>query len=193
MSERRESPPADLPVKEDASAATQLTLLLNAATSIVEEEFKRSERLDAKSRNMLTVTGTFFAVVQAVVAALINETLGTTATEPASPWIPWLMGMAGLAIVGLLIAVTWSYEAWRLRDEEALQVKTVRAYRDAAHAGNPAVGVKLVDAYSDIAEDRRKVNAERADVVDKAAIACGSAMLLIGTELVLTFFAVAVH
>jgi hypothetical protein len=180
-------------VKEGDGSATQLSILLDAATSIIDEEFKRSERLDAKSRNMLTVTGTFFAVVQAVVAALINETLGATATEPASPWIPWLMGAAGVAIIGLLIAVTWSYEAWRLRDDEALQVKTIRDYRDAAYGGNPAVGAKLVDAYANIAEDRRKVNAERASAVDKAAIACGFAMLLIGTELVLTFVAVAVH
>ncbi len=182
-----------MPIREDGGAATQLTILLDAATSIIDEEFKRSERLDAKSRNMITLTGTFFAVVQAVVAALINETLSATGTQAASPLILWLMVAGGVATVGLGIALTWSYEAWRLRNDEALQVKTIRDYRDAAYAGNPAVGAKLVDAYAKIAEDRRKVNAERATAVDKAAIACGFAMFLIGTELVLAFVAVAVH
>jgi hypothetical protein len=191
MSERSESP-ANMPIRENGGAATQLTILLDAATAIIDEEFKRSERLDAKSRNMITVAGTFFAVVQAVVAALVNETLGATDTQAASPWIPWLMVAAVVATIGLGIALTWSYEAWRLRKDEALKVKTIRDYRDAAYAGNPAVGANMVDAYAKIAEDRREVNAERADAVDKAAIACGGAMLLIGTELVLAFAAVAV-
>jgi cellobiose-specific phosphotransferase system component IIC len=166
-------------------------MLLDAATAIIDEEFKRSERLDAKSRNMITVAGAFFAVVQAVVAALINETLTATATQETSPFVLWLCVAAGISTLGLLIALTWSYEAWRLRDDEALQVKTIRDYRDAAYSGNPAVGAKLVDAYAQIAEDRRKVNAERADAVDAAAIACGIAMALIGIELVLAFVAVA--
>lgn len=192
MTEPSESPPK-VPVQEKEGAATQLSILLDAANAVIDEEFKRSERLDAKSRNMLTVAGTFFAVVQAVVAALVNETLGATATQAASPLVPWLMAAAVVAVVGLGIAVAWSYEAWKLRIDQTLNVKTIRDYRDAAYAGNPVVGAKLVDAYAKIAEDRRKVNAERADAVNKAAIACGGAMFLIGAELVLALVAVAVH
>ncbi len=182
-----------MPIKGGDGGATQLSILLDAATAIIDEEFKRSERLDAKSRNMITVAGAFFAVVQAVVAALINETLGATETQAASSLVPWLAAAGGIATIGLGIAFTWSYEAWRLRNDEALKVKTIRDYRDAAYAGNPAVGAKLVDAYAKIADDRRAVNAERAVAVDKAAIACGIAMLLIGTELVLAFIAVAIR
>ncbi|NLG66021.1 MAG: hypothetical protein GX537_10495 [Actinobacteria bacterium] len=192
MSERSESP-ANMPIQGDGGSATQLSILLDAAMAIIDEEFKRSERLDAKSRNMITVAGAFFAVVQAVVATLVNETLGETATQSASSLVLWLMVAAGVATIGLGIAFAWSYEAWRLRDDEALGVKTIQDYREAAYAGNPAVGAKLVDAYARIAEDRRRVNAERADAVHKAAIACGLAMLLIGTELVLAFVAVAVR
>lgn len=180
-----------MPVQSEGGGATQLSVLLDAATAIIDEEFRRSERLDAKSRNMVTIMGAFFTVVLAVVAALINETLFATSTQDTSPFVLWLCIGGGVATIGVLIALTWSYEAWKLRDEEALQVKTIRDYRDAAYNGNPAVGAKLVDAYATIAEDRRRVNAERADAVEAAAIACGIAMLLIGTELVLALVAVA--
>lgn len=194
MSERSESPPpAGLPVRDDGGAATQLTLLLNATTSIVDEEFKRSERLDAKSRNLITVTGAFFAVVQAVVGGLIAEALIASDTQPASPLVVWILVAGGIATIGLIVALIWSYEVWALREDAALKIKTIRDYRDAALEGNPAVGAKLVDAYAKIAEDRRKVNAERADALGSAAIACGIAMALIGTELVLAFIAVATH
>lgn len=191
MVEKSEQP-TNMPSPGDNSA-TQLSILLDAATALIDEEFKRSERLDAKSRNMVTVAGAFFAVVQAVVVGFINETLGATATQPASPFILWLAIAAGVATLGLGIALVWSYEAWRLRDDETLRVKTIRDYRDAAYEGNPVVGAKLVDAYARIAEKRREVNEERAKAVDAAAIACIIAMLLIGTELVLAFVAVALH
>jgi hypothetical protein len=55
------------------------------------------------------------------------------------------------------------------------------------------VGVKLVSAYADIAEGRRKNNAKRAKALDGAAKACGVALLFIGVELVLAFVAVAVQ
>jgi len=181
-----------MPSKGDSSA-TQLSILLDAATALIDEEFKRSERLDAKSRNMVTVAGAFFAVVQAVVVGFINETLGATATQGASPFILWLAVAAGVATLGLGIALVWSYEAWKLRSDETLKVKTIRDYRDAAYEGNPVVGAKLVDAYAWIAEKRREVNEERAKAVDAAAIACMGAMALIAAELALAFVAVALH
>jgi len=191
MAEHSEQP-TNMPSKGDSSA-TQLSILLDAATALIDEEFKRSERLDAKSRNMVTVAGAFFAVVQAVVVGFINETLGATATQGASPFILWLAVAAGVATLGLGIALVWSYEAWKLRSDETLKVKTIRDYRDAAYEGNPVVGAKLVDAYAWIAEKRREVNEERAKAVDAAAIACMGAMALIAAELALAFVAVALH
>jgi hypothetical protein len=184
--------PTNMPAKRDGEA-TQLSILLDAATAIIDEEFKRSERLDSKARNLITVAGAFYAVVQAVVIGLVNETLGGGFLKDASSFVPWLMLAAGLATAGMLAALGWTYNAWRLRGDEALRVKTIRDYRDAAYAGNPAVGAKLVDAYAKIADDRRQVNAERAAAVDAAAVACGIAMALIGIELVLAFVAVAVR
>jgi hypothetical protein len=40
---------------DGGASATQLSVLLSSATSAIDEEFKRSERLDAKSRNQITI------------------------------------------------------------------------------------------------------------------------------------------
>lgn len=191
MMEHAESP-TRMPRKGEGSA-TQVSVLLSAATSLIDEEFRRSERLDAKSRNLVTIAGSFFAVVQAVVVGLINGSLGATETHDASSFILWLAIAGGFATIATVVALFLSYNAWRLRDDEALAVKTIRDYRDAARDDNPAVGVQLVDVYANIAENRRSVNRKRAGAVDRAAIACGLAMALIGTELVLAFVAVAVQ
>lgn len=191
MAESSEKP-TNMPAKGDGGA-TQLSILLDATTALIDEEFKRSERLDAKSRSLITIAGSFFAIVQVVVVGLINGSLGPTETEAASSFVFWLAVVGGLATVSLVVALFLSYNAWKLRDDQALKVKTIRDYRDAARAGNPGVGAKLVDAYADIADDRRKNNANRAEAVGDAAIACGIAMALIGIELVLAFVAVAVQ
>ncbi len=188
--------PADLPTRKSGngeSSATQLSVLLTSATSLIDEEFKRSERLDAKSRNQVTIVGTFFAVVQAVVVGLINGSLGATEKDPASSFVPWLAGVGAVAALALAVAVALSYRAWKLHDDPALSPKTIDDYRDAARAGNPAVGVKLVKAYSDIAKGRRANNETRAKSLEAAAIACAVAMGFIFAELVLAFVAVAVQ
>jgi hypothetical protein len=188
--------PADLPAKEPengGSSATQLSILLSAATAIIDEEFKRSERLDSKSRNQITLAGSFFAVVQAVVVGLINGSLGATEETPASSFVPWLGVAAVIAGIALLIAVRFSYRAWRLQDDDALSPNTIDAYRESARQGNPAVGVKLIGAYTKIARSRRANNKVRAESLESAAIACGFVMALIGAELILSFVAVAVR
>jgi hypothetical protein len=186
--------PSDMPTppaSEPGAAATQLSILLSAATAAVDEEFKRSERLDAKSRNQVTVAGTWFAVAQAVVVGLVNGTLGSSATNSASAFVPWLAAMGGVAALLTAVATLVSYNAWRLRDDPALSIDTIRAYRDFARAGNAAVGVKLVSAYADVASGRRANNAFRAKAVDRAAGFCGLAMLVVSLELLLAFVAVA--
>lgn len=202
--------PAEIPPKHDVDAsasATQLSILLAAATSAIDEEFRRSERLDAKSRNQLTVTAGFFAVVQAVVVGLINGTLGAskgqlavvhgtvavTKGQSASSFLVWL-AIAGAVAAAALIGAVWvSYGSWKLRDDPTLSVNTIRSYIDAARQGNPAVGTKLVGAYATIADGRRKNNAHRADALEAAARACGVAIGFTGLELVLAFVAVAVR
>lgn len=185
--------PADVPIPPASQnvAADQLSILLSATTATVEEEFKRSERLDAKSRNQVTVAGTWFAIAQAVVVGLVNGSLGPSQNRGTSSLVPWLAGVGGIAALLTGVATVISYNAWRLRDDPALSVDSLGEYIDFARAGNAAVGVKLVAAYVTVAKGRRENNSRRAMAVDRAALACGLAMLAVSAELVLAFIAVA--
>jgi hypothetical protein len=195
MSNMAESP-SDIPARaaeRPEASATQLTILLSAATSTIDEEFKRSERLDAKSRNQITVTAAFFAVVQAVVVNLIDGALGPHGSHPRSSFVTWLAITGAVAGAALVFAAFVSYHSWKLRDDPALGLGTIRNYLDAARQGNPAVGAKLVEGYATIAEGRRENNERRAIALDRAGWACALTMLFIGIELVLAFVAVAIR
>jgi hypothetical protein len=186
--------PLTSPTPGDGGAsATQLSILLTSATSIIDEEFRRSERIDAKSRNQIALAGTFFAVVQAGVIGLLNGVLGTSQDHKASSFVPWLAGAGILAGTALVAAVVVSYRAWRLLDDPALSIKTIRDYLGAARDGNPAVGAKLVDAYAKIAEGRRANNRQRTDALERATKACGVAFACVAVELILAFTAVGVQ
>jgi hypothetical protein len=178
---------------DSGASATQLSILLSSATSAIDEEFKRSERLDAKSRNQITITGSFFTVAQAIVVGLINGSLGGSDTHPASSFIPWLSAAGGVAALAMIGALVVSHAAWKLRNDETLVIDTIRDYIAPALEGNPRVGVNLVEAYSDIAEQRRSNNTVRANALERATIACSAAIAFISIELVLAFIAAAVQ
>jgi len=178
---------------DGGASATQLSILLSSATAIIDEEFRRSERIDAKSRNQVALTATFFAVVQAGVIGLFNGVLGPSEHHKASSFVPWLAAAGGLAGAALVLAVVVSYRAWRLLDDPALKIKTIRDYLGPARDGNPAVGAKLVDAYAKIAEGRRANNRTRTDALERATQACGIAVVCIAIELILAFVAVGVQ
>ncbi len=187
--------PASLAPKQpkDGASATQLSILLTSATSIIDEEFKRSERVDAKSRNQIALVASFFAVTQAGVIALLDGALGAHEHHAASSFVPWLAGVAIIAAAAITGAVFVSYRAWRLFDDPTLAIKTIRAYRDAAVDGNPAVGAKLVEAYAEIAEGRRDNNKKRTDALERATKACAVSVGCVAVELAVAFVAVAVH
>ena len=139
------------------------------------------------------MAATFFAIVQTGVISLVNGALGASAHHKASSFVPWLAAAGGIAAFALLAAVLISYKAWRLLDDPALTINTIRAYLDPARDGNPAVGAKLVDAYSKIAEGRRTNNKKRTDALEDATKACAVAFVCIGIELILAFVAVGVQ
>ena len=99
----------------------------------------------------------------------------------------------GVAALALVVAFALSYKSWRLQDDPALSPDTLDDYREAARQGNPAVGVKLVGAYTEIARGRRKNNESRAESLEHAAIACVAAGIFIAIELGLAFVAVGVQ
>jgi hypothetical protein len=188
--------PIELPSRkadEGDKGASQLSILLSSATSMVDEEFKRSERLDAKSRNQITIAGSFFAIVQAVVVGLINGSLGATETTGRSSFVGWLAAAGAAAGIALVVALAFSYRAWKLREDDALEPDTLTDYISYAQKGNEAVAVKLVTAYAEIAKQRRDNNETRAKAMEHAARACFIALAFVSVELTLAFIAVIVQ
>lgn len=99
----------------------QLAILLQAASSMVDEEFRRAERLDNKARGQITIVGAFFAFVQTITAGALKSLGESESTAPG--WLAWtLFAIAAVAAILLLVAllVVGSSFAWRLRKERAL-------------------------------------------------------------------------
>jgi len=185
--------PTDLPNPEsgdETPSATQLGLLLTAAAGLVDEQYKIADRLDTKSRNQVAIAATFFAGVQAGVISLLNGILGPEASGNSSPYVPYLAVGACLAAIALVVSVLLSYQAWRLRPEKAIGVKTIRDYIPFAREGRSGVGANLVWAYTKVVEARQEQNADRAAALGRAGWACLASLMLAGTELVLAFIAV---
>jgi hypothetical protein len=148
----------------------QLGLLLDTARSLIDEEFRRSERLDAKSRNQFTTVGALFAVVMATTAGVLNALLDQ---DKVHGWVYPVLGTCALASIGALFAaLIWSIEAWRLRESDALDPDTIEEYISHAEHGNLAVAKNLVQAQAQILRDRRAQNAQRARGLESATRAC---------------------
>lgn len=162
--------PSDIPAG-GPDEGKQLALLLDTACHMADEEFRRSERLDAKSRNQFTVVGALFAVVMATTAGVLNALLSQTSVDD---WVyPVLGGCALTSIVALGLALTWSIETWRIRESDALDPDTLEQYVSHAERGNVAVAKNLVCTYAQILRDRRLGNKKRVDDLKNATIACG--------------------
>ncbi|MDX6719423.1 MAG: hypothetical protein QOJ63_1677 [Solirubrobacteraceae bacterium] len=185
--------PTDLPHVEsgtEVKSATQLGLLLDAASALVDEQFKIGDRLDAKSRNQIVIAATFFAGVQAGVISLVGGILGPSASTVTSPYVPYLAITACVAVVALVSAVVLSAQGWRLRPEKSLGVATIRDYIPFAREGRSGVGANLVWAYTKVVEARQEQNADRAAALARAGWACLVTLVVAGLELVLAFVAV---
>ncbi|MEJ7787881.1 MAG: hypothetical protein WKF96_24025 [Solirubrobacteraceae bacterium] len=165
----------------------QLSLLLDTARHMADEEFRRSERLDLKSRNQFTAVGALFAIVMATTAGVLNALLKETSVDR---WVyPVLGGCALASIVALGLALTWSVETWRLRKSDALDPDTLEQYVSHAERGNVAVAKNLVAAYAQILRDRRTQNSKRVDDLKRATVACGIAAFASLAQLAAVFVA----
>ena len=165
----------------------QLALLLETARHMVDEEFRRSDRLDGKSRNQFTVVGALFAVVMATTAGVLNALLDE---KGVAEWVyPLLAGCALLTIIALAMAFMWSLETWRVRPNDALDPETLEQYVSHAERGNIAVAKHLIGAYAQILRDRRRLNKERVADLKRATVACGVAALAALVQLAAVFVA----
>ncbi|MBA2715542.1 MAG: hypothetical protein H0U51_00480 [Propionibacteriales bacterium] len=184
--------------EDPGAAATQLSILLQATNAVVEEEFKRSQRLDEKSRNQATVVGALFAIVQAFVVSLINGSLSAgDGFSDRSGFVVWLAIAGGLAGIALFVSLILSYRSWRLLDDVAAPVdpddEVFKLYLSAAVAGNPRVAEKLVNESARIGLRRRHRNAQRVQSFVVATIGCGVVLTVLLLEFVLACVAVALR
>ncbi len=184
--------------EDPGAAATQLSILLQATDAVVEEEFKRSQRLDEKSRNQATVVGALFAIVQAFVVSLINGSLSAgDGFSDRSGFVAWLAIAGGLAGIALFVSLILSYRSWRLLDDVAAPVdpddEVFKLYLSAAVAGNPRVAEKLVNESARIGLRRRHLNAQRVRSFEAATIGCGVVLTFLLAEFVLACVAVALR
>jgi hypothetical protein len=179
--------------EDPAKTASQLSLLLDAARGAVDEEFKRTERIEAKARNQTTFTATLFAGAQVLVVGLINGVL--TDGGNISGFIPWLAAVGGIATLVAMAAFAASYRVWSLREESTVALSDMSGsdYIGAAIVGNPRVGINLVLHYSEIASDRQTVNDDRVRRLTFATTTCFLSNAVVAAEIALAFVAVAVR
>jgi hypothetical protein len=154
---------------------------------MADEEFRRSERLDAKGRHQLTSAGALFAVAMAVTAGVLNALLDQNSVDG---WVyPALGGTALVSILALMSAFAWSQEVGKTKPTDALDPATLDEYVAFAERGVQAVGKNLVKTYAQILRDRRRNNAARVDALKKLTIACAFAYLASLAQLAAVFIA----
>lgn len=188
MTEATELPDAN--PGNEAKHATQLGILQQAAVILIDEQNRITERLDAKSRNQLTIATTFFAGVQAAVISLVSGPLRPAESGTGSPYVPYLLAAAIVAVAALVTAVLTSSRVWKLRSARALDAQTIRDYIPFAAQGRAGVGSNVVWAYTQIAEARQEQNEHRVQALKPANRACLVTILVASVELVLGFVAV---
>lgn len=178
---------------QPAAAASQLGLLLDATKQAIDEEFKRTERLEQKARNQATFTATLYAGVQALVVGLFNGQLSDG--DQTSAFVPYIAILGAIATVIAVAAFAASYRAWKLHTEAVIRVSdiTSETYVKAAAQGKPRVGVNLIEHYGDIAVERRRVNEARVRSLSFARVICFAATLVLAAEIILAFIAVAIR
>jgi len=194
VTEPSELPNRPLDSHAAARSASQLSLLLDAAKATIDEEFRRSERLDTKSRNQVSLAATMFGVAQVITVGLLNSVLADGGDRKALILSAVLVSASLVALGWLARAMYLSYTSWSLKVEQALTLDIFGdRYIRAAKAGNPNVGERLVTQYAKVARTRRDNNAARAEAVKRAERACLAASACVGLELVLAFVAIIVQ
>jgi hypothetical protein len=167
--------------------ADKFAQVIESARSMVEEQFRISERLDRKVRYQAGTAGAFFAVVQAVVvnAAVRAQGLDDWTTTLAIFAVP-----ATLITIGAFVAATG---AWRTQTEKDLPIQDLRAMVEGVSHGDENTSRNLAFHYLNLAEQRRIGNAERLNRVRRVADITLLSIVLTGAELALVFVGLANH
>jgi hypothetical protein len=133
------------------------------------EEIRRTDRLEARARQMSTAAGALFAVVMATTAGVLNALVKKG--QPLDEVVYWVGGFAILSNVSLFAAVAWTAQVQRTRDTDALDPDTIDAYVEWAEKGHVAVAKNLIKTYAILLRSRREGNEKRAVDLNSATAA----------------------
>jgi hypothetical protein len=153
------------------------------------EEFRRTERLEIKSRHLFTACGALFAVVMATTAGVLNALLDAEQGNLAAWVLPVLGGAALASTVALGFALAWTLQVQTLHKTDALDADTIDQYVPYAEKGNVAGAKNLITTYAQLLRARRKNNAQRARDLKVATVFCGVAATASLLQLLAVFVA----
>jgi len=146
--------------------------VLDSIRADVDEQFKISERLDSKARNLIAIVGAFFTVVQ---------TLSKDAFLSAAATTDERLTIGGLGIVAafmIVAAIIMTAKAWQLVKEGLMPAKHFQRIVDETYEGSTRGPRDLAALYIQVLAVRRASNATRADRLRTASGLCLAATLV---------------
>ena len=173
--------PQNLPPAADG---VDLSLVLQAAQSAVDQEFRISERLDAKIRSQIGSAAVWFAIVTGISGAIF-----TRAKPVSDAYVDVIIAFALLAVLLLVVASYFAYGVWQLRDEKEIAPAALFEMTAAAHEGD--LDEKLVQQYASILARRRENNKTRAHAFRRSTPWVGATLAATLAQLVVVLCAAA--
>lgn len=159
-------------------SSADLDNALTALRDRVDQEFKRTERLDSKSRQAFAIAAGFFALTQAGAFA----TFGESAVSPGER--SWILVAAVAAVAALAFAAIRVQHAERLRPEGGVHIQSVFDWC-LGEGEERMITAWLILAHHRVARERVSSNDLRAKQVEAVVWAAGLTLTLCATELIL--------
>jgi hypothetical protein len=158
-------------------------IILDSAKAALQQEFQLAERYDAKSRSQVTIAGSWFAVVQAVVAVVV----------PSITFVPWrvsLFCMASVAGTAFLWSMYMHGRVWKLRPQPGISHGTLAGMTSSAKEMKlDKFQEHVIVLYQNLLGNARTQNNERAAALETATGYWMVAMIAIFGELLVALAA----
>jgi hypothetical protein len=184
---------ANPPEPPAAPSGDQVEVLLTAATGLLDEDLRQREQRATGLRSELAVVGVIFAVVQAAVIALMNGVLAGKDGVSASGFFPYLTALGAVATTITALAAVLTFSTSRPRETLSLSAETLLTYAPFARAGNPAVAMNLLSAYSELVHARRDESSAQSRIERVARRAMLGAVVVLAVELIVALIAASLH
>lgn len=143
--------------RHDEDVERDLALVIDAGRDAIKQELSIADRIDAKARGMLTLAGTWFAVVQGVAGLALREASGAT-TSTSFRIIITCAIISGFALIASVVV---GHFVWKLRDEIEVTDDGLREMATEARVREDFED-RLVRHYGAVLKSRRANNKRRA-------------------------------